>query len=171
MTILLFQDLRGLEAVANHCLRLKELNLSSVHIHASEGLNKLCSIISKIRSLKSLSLPSCGLVNNIENNSSEKDLTKLQNFSRNSNFKPAVTSSLAFSFDSSSSSSDSTDFTNYLTRKVRISHEEDSLASQMGSGLDIICKECVNIEELEVVNTGFNSAFNQTFNNDNRHFW
>jgi len=167
------KELHGLESVATHCLHLTELNLSSVHIHSDSELNKLSKIISQMTSLKHLSLPSCGLVNNVAAIDNTKD--NMNNspaiLSRQTiGFKPTVTSSLALSFDNSSSSSDSTDFANYMTRKVRLSQVEDSLTEQTGSGLDLICSSCLKIEELEIMNTGFNSAFNRSSTSDHKNF-
>ena len=171
------KDLYGLEAVAQKCNNLRELNVSNLHIHASDNqLNRLCSIIGEMKNLKKLSIPACSLVNNISvNQSPEKAGKKSSTTSplcKAETFKP---SSLLVSLDSSNPSftaSPSTSANNPpttpekstthpTTRLSRQINNDETLVNAIGSGLDPIVKGCCDLEELEIVDVGFHSPFNR----------
>ncbi|XP_065646785.1 F-box/LRR-repeat protein 18 [Hydra vulgaris] len=155
------KDLHGLEALALHCRHLKELNLSSLHIHSvNTDVNKLCQTVSKIKTLKALAIPACGLVNNMFPNTDDKNETlhrmstskSVSSLVLTTGFSPHCTPSKLLKLETSESGS-------YYTRNTRLSLEDENLVCQSGCGLDFIVEYCVQIEELEVVDTGFNSAF------------
>lgn len=165
------QDLYGLEAVANHCTVLKEINLSNLHIHSSnKDLNKLCAILGTMKSLTGLSIPACCLVNNIvanqTNNISSSNQTSSSSKSplwKAESFKP---SSLLVSLDSSnfvssSSIKKSPPPSSPATRLSRMINNDQTLVSAIGSGLNPIIKGCVGLEDLEIIDTGFHSPFNR----------
>lgn len=152
------KELHGLDAVATSCSKLKELNLSCLHIHAGQyELNKLCSLIGKMKNLTSLSIPACNLINNINLVDTK---VKSANASR---YKPQTASKLVLFDESSSSSVETGD--DSLSRKLRSSQEELDISFGL-SGLDSICRDCVKLRELEIIDTGFHSAFSKLSNQD-----
>lgn len=176
------QDLYGLEAISKHCTKLQELNLSNLHIHSTnKDLNRLCSIISSINKLRSLSLPACCLVNNIACNhpdSSRRDISPPPQSPlwRAESFKTKVSSNLLYSLDSSNpkfSSSSSSTLANLeagsssavshhpTTRLSRLISNTETMVNAIGSGFEPIVKGCNKIEQLEIVDTGFHSAFSR----------
>ena len=120
--------------------------------------------------LKALAIPACSLINNISINEDDGQQSS-SSYKKPNTFKPQVMSNLALSYDTNSTSSDSTEFASYLTRQVRLSKEDESEICRTGSGLDAIVCACTNIEELEIVDTGFNSAFSRLINNQDQYFW
>lgn len=161
------KELHGLQAIAQHC-KLKELNLTCLHIHSSgKHLNRMSSIISDMTNLTSLAIPACGLVNNVsENNEDEKLLSR----SKSLDSRPQVTSKLALSSSSSCSTpSPLVDSTSQIQRSLRSSQEDDNHAD-VGCGLDIIAKACTQITELEIIDAGFHSAFGKFTNSKDQYF-
>lgn len=157
-----------MDAVATNCTKLNELNLSCLHIHAShKELNRLCSIISKMKNLISLAVPPCNLINNININSEKIRILPSRSWSCSS-YKPQFVSNLVLSDESSSSSLDDNVI---LARKLRSSQEDSSEVSYTESGLDTIVASCCKIEELEIIDTGFHSAFSRLSTNQDQFFW
>ena len=136
--------------------------------------NKLCQTVSKIKTLKALAIPACGLVNNMFPNSVEKNET----LTRMSTSKSVSSLVLASDFSAQLLSSpnkvfklDSPESGSYYTRNTRLSLEDEAVVCQSGSGLDFIVEFCTQLEELEVVDTGFNSAFGGMNSQKDQYFW
>ena len=166
----------GLEAVANHCTMLREINLSNLHIHSSnKDLNKLCAILGSMKSLTGLSIPACCLVNNIVANQTDNTSSSNQTSSSSSShsplwkvesFKPSSLkpSSLLVSLDSSnfvSSTKTIPSLSSPATRLSRMINNDQTLVSAIGSGLNPIVRGCAGLEDLEIIDTGFHSPFNR----------
>ncbi|KAJ8246063.1 hypothetical protein GJAV_G00263230 [Gymnothorax javanicus] len=61
-------DCRALEALASACPNLKRLNLSAAHYHGTPGSDEhLCSVLGKLKSLRSLAMPVCATSDGIKN--------------------------------------------------------------------------------------------------------
>lgn len=144
------QDLFGLEAISQYCLYLKELNLACLHIHSNnhEGINKLCNLISEFKHLKALSIPACGLVNNVDGGNMEKPMSTA------SNYRSKGISNLAVSVDGAAAlNGPCVVKSKWSSHSIKYDHTE-------GTGLSIIQKCCM-LEELEIIDTGFHSVFSR----------
>ena len=163
------EELHGLQAIAQNCTKLNQLNLTCLHIHASnKHLNKMCSIISEMTNLTSLAVPACSLVNNIaDNNDNDKGLSSR---GKTSDFRPQIISKLALPNNTVSSCSSSALIESPSPVRSLRSSQEDEENADLGCGIDIIAKTCKQIRELEIIDTGFHSAFGKFTNSKDQYF-
>lgn len=148
-----------MEALTTYCPHLKELNLACLHIHSTnhKSVNRLCFLISTLKCLKALSIPACGLVDNVDAANEQDCRTSTQPFGKSSNYRLKTVSNLLFSVDASTACNlqDSANVSTYTTRFSR--DVNDDLVK--GTGLESIVKNCCMLEELEIIDTGFRSIF------------
>lgn len=122
--------------------------------------------------LTALSLPACGLVNNVEieqHDQSKSSTTSPTSLFKSRGYTSKVESSLLVSIDASSMSSSSTSFlpevasplasqtdtSGYTTRQSRVSSHINN------TGLDTIVSNCPLLKNLEIIDTGFHSVFSR----------
>lgn len=162
------KELHGLQAIAHNCKKLEQLNLTCLHIHAAgRHLNRMCTIISEMKNLVSLAVPACTLVNNVGDNEGDykPQASKLALSDKPDSSKFVRLDTNMPSCSTTVIPSDSF----HLNRTLRSSHE-DERKEDVGCGMDIIVETCKKIKELEIIDTGFHSAFGKFTNSKDQYF-